>query len=82
VKGAETQHVGLAFGSETAGVTFLEDSCAGRSILQNSRFVYLPMHPSIRSQNLANTVAMALYEMSRQAGTLPRLDAATAKRSG
>lgn len=74
-------HIALAFGSETAGVTFLEESSAGRSILQGSSMVYLPMHPSIRSQNLANTAAMALYEMSRQAGNLPHLEQATAKRA-
>ena len=74
-------HVALAFGSETAGVTFLEESSAGRGILKSSLMVYLPMHPSIRSQNLANTASMALYEMSRQAGNLPLLEAATAKRA-
>ncbi len=71
----------LAFGSETAGVTFLEQSNAGRHILETSRMVFLPMHPSIRSQNLANTAAIALYEISRQAGNLPALEATTAKRS-
>lgn len=72
-------NVAVCLGSETEGITFLPHSAAGRRILQRCAFLYVPMDPGIRSHNLANTAAMALWEVTRQCGHAAALDAMTAR---
>ncbi|CAM9276440.1 unnamed protein product [Discosporangium mesarthrocarpum] len=56
--------VGLVFGNEVEGLDKLEPSAR-----QTIPAVYLPMRDGvIRSYNLSNAVAMALYEVHRQQG--------------
>jgi len=54
---------GLLFGPETRGLPddLLNDACSGRVLR-------LPMQHNSRSLNLSNTVAIGLYEASRQLG--------------
>ena len=53
----------LLFGPETRG---LPAECL--AALSSERCLRLPMHPSSRSLNLSNTVAVAVYEAWRQVG--------------
>lgn len=55
--------VALVFGSETAGLA--EEV---RTDIGADNWLRLPMHPDSRSLNLANTVAICLYELWRQQG--------------
>jgi tRNA (cytidine/uridine-2'-O-)-methyltransferase len=57
------QEDGLVFGPETRGLPqdLLNDSC-------RDRVLRLPMQTNSRSLNLSNTVAIGLYEASRQLG--------------
>lgn len=55
----------LVFGSETRG---LPASLLDR---QSSHNLRLPMHPTVRSLNLASTVNTVVYEAVRQFGGLP-----------
>lgn len=64
--------VGVGFGSETEGVTFLPHSAAGRAVMEAATFVHLPMAPAIRSYNLATTAAIGLWEVTRQVAALSR----------
>jgi tRNA (cytidine/uridine-2'-O-)-methyltransferase len=50
-----------AFGSESSGIEGIPVRA-----LRGSRCVYIPMAPSVRSLNVAATVAIALHEASRQ----------------
>ena len=73
-------NVGVCLGSETTGITFLPGTEGGDAILDRCAFVYLPMHPGIRSHNLANTASIALWEAARQSGQGADLDEQTAGR--
>lgn len=53
----------LLFGSETAGLPE-----AVREMLPAKRLLRLPMRPGVRSLNLSNSVAVAVYEAWRQLG--------------
>lgn len=62
-KGATPPNIALVFGSETSGLSddIREDIGAGH-------WLRLPMLPDSRSLNLANSVAICLYEVWRQQG--------------
>ncbi|WP_227430638.1 tRNA (cytidine(34)-2'-O)-methyltransferase [Psychrobacter sp. I-STPA6b] len=60
---SQTRNVALVFGSETAGL-----SEEVRTDIGTSNWLRLPMLPDSRSLNLANTVAICLYEVWRQQG--------------
>ena len=55
----------LLFGSETAGLP-----AEVLEALPEAQRLYLPMRPGVRSINLSNTVAVAVYEAWRQLGFL------------
>eukprot|EP00903_Cladosiphon_okamuranus_P011109 g10485.t1 len=61
--GSLMEDVALVFGNEVDGLSGLEDGAKGRSLPA----IFLPMRDDvIRSYNLANAVAMAVYEVDRQ----------------
>eukprot|EP00752_Nemacystus_decipiens_P009350 g8356.t2 len=61
--GSLSEDVALVFGNEVDGLSGLEEGALGRSLPA----VFLPMRDDvIRSYNLANAVAMAVYEVDRQ----------------
>ncbi|CAN0469255.1 unnamed protein product [Ectocarpus sp. 12 AP-2014] len=62
--------VALVFGNEVDGLSGLEEGERGRALPA----VYLPMRDDvIRSYNLSNAVAMAVYEVDRQRREAPRI---------
>lgn len=58
----QMEDIYFVFGSESSGVP--------KRILQQylDRCIRIPMHPSMRSLNLANSVAIVAYEIMRQQG--------------
>lgn len=60
---AQTEHIALVFGSETAG---LPEPI--RTAIGQDNWLRLPMLPTSRSLNLSNSVAITLFEVWRQQG--------------
>lgn len=54
----------LVFGKETTGLT--EDQMRGRDAVHNSETVFIPMPGTVRSFNLSNAAAIAVFEVFRQ----------------
>ncbi len=61
----------LVLGKETTGLT--EEQMRGRDAVHNSEVVYIPMPGNVRSFNLSNAAAIAVFELFRQtSGQRPR----------
>ena len=56
----------LVFGKETSGLT--ESQIRGPDAVRNSQVIYIPMPGNVRSFNLSNAVAVAVFEVLRQIG--------------
>ncbi len=54
----------LVFGKETTGLT--EEQMRGHDAVNNSEVLYIPMPGNVRSFNLSNAAAIAVFEVFRQ----------------